>query len=204
MQKEGHEPGDKTCTYYTAGHLVSPLVCRGPWMSTVVLYCWCHSDRASVLSFLKSVPFLAMKYPFSIINRAVFRTATGSYAMERFYRRMMVKNVIMFMRTENTRRVNITLQSTNWKTISSYAWGVNMAFTDSFSLMYRVLVPHSLTVCRKPYINLLHLGSPPDCRQQPAHIHSTNGLNDVLSIYTGYFKKPLVLIKSTIILIMSA
>ena len=31
------------------GHLVSPLVCRGPWMSTVVLYCWCHSDRASVL-----------------------------------------------------------------------------------------------------------------------------------------------------------
>ena len=29
------------------GHLVSPLVCRGPWMSTVVLYCWCHSDSAS-------------------------------------------------------------------------------------------------------------------------------------------------------------
>ena len=27
-------------------HLVSPLVCRGPWMSTVVLYCWCHSDSA--------------------------------------------------------------------------------------------------------------------------------------------------------------
>ena len=26
----------------------SPLVCRGPWMSTVVLYCWCHSDSASV------------------------------------------------------------------------------------------------------------------------------------------------------------
>ena len=22
-------------------HLVSPLVCRGPWMSTLVLYCWC-------------------------------------------------------------------------------------------------------------------------------------------------------------------
>ena len=30
------------------GHLVSPLFCRGPWMSTVVLYCWCHSDNASV------------------------------------------------------------------------------------------------------------------------------------------------------------
>ena len=33
------------------GHLVSPLVCRGPWMSTVVLYCWCHSDSASVLLY---------------------------------------------------------------------------------------------------------------------------------------------------------
>ena len=29
----------------------SPLVCRGPWMSTVVLYCWCHSDDASVLLY---------------------------------------------------------------------------------------------------------------------------------------------------------
>ena len=29
-------------------HLVSPLVCRGPWMSTVVLYWWWHSDSASV------------------------------------------------------------------------------------------------------------------------------------------------------------
>ena len=29
------------------GHLVSPLVCKGPWMSTVVLYCCCHSDSAS-------------------------------------------------------------------------------------------------------------------------------------------------------------
>ena len=29
-------------------HLVSPLVCRGPWMSNVVLYCWCHSDSVSV------------------------------------------------------------------------------------------------------------------------------------------------------------
>ena len=33
------------------GHLVSPLICRGPWMSTVVLYCWCHSDSASVLLY---------------------------------------------------------------------------------------------------------------------------------------------------------
>ena len=32
------------------GHLVSPLVCRGPWMSTVVC-CWCHSDGASVLLY---------------------------------------------------------------------------------------------------------------------------------------------------------
>ena len=33
------------------GHLVSLLICRGPWMSTVVLYCWCHSDSASVLMY---------------------------------------------------------------------------------------------------------------------------------------------------------
>ena len=36
------------------GHLVSPLVYRGPWMSTVVLYCWCHSDSASVLLYFTS------------------------------------------------------------------------------------------------------------------------------------------------------
>ena len=33
------------------GHLVSPPVCRGPWMSTVVLYCWCHSESASALLY---------------------------------------------------------------------------------------------------------------------------------------------------------
>ena len=27
------------------------LTYRGPWMSTVVLYCWCHSDSASVLLY---------------------------------------------------------------------------------------------------------------------------------------------------------
>ena len=32
-------------------HLVSPLVCRGPWISTVVLFCWYHSDSASVLLY---------------------------------------------------------------------------------------------------------------------------------------------------------
>ena len=33
-------------------HLVSALVCRGPWMSTVVFYCWCRSDSASILLYL--------------------------------------------------------------------------------------------------------------------------------------------------------
>ena len=42
------------------GHLVSPLVCRGPWMSTVVLYCWCHSDSASVLLYFT---FLSHLFP---------------------------------------------------------------------------------------------------------------------------------------------
>ena len=39
------------------GQLVSPLVCRGPWMSTMVLYCWCHSDSASVLLYFTSFVF---------------------------------------------------------------------------------------------------------------------------------------------------
>ena len=38
----------KQGTLTPPGHLVSPLICRGPWMSTVVLYCWCHGDSASV------------------------------------------------------------------------------------------------------------------------------------------------------------
>ena len=42
------------------GHLVSPLVYRGPWMSTVVLYCWCHSDSASVLLYFT---FLSHLFP---------------------------------------------------------------------------------------------------------------------------------------------
>ena len=42
------------------GHLVSPLVCRGPWMSIVVLYCWCHSDSASVLLYFT---FLSHLFP---------------------------------------------------------------------------------------------------------------------------------------------
>ena len=39
------------------GHLVSPLVCRGPWMSTVVLYCWCHRYSASVLLYFTSMTY---------------------------------------------------------------------------------------------------------------------------------------------------
>ena len=40
------------------GHLVSPLLCRGPWISSVVLYCWCHSDSASVLLYFTCMPWL--------------------------------------------------------------------------------------------------------------------------------------------------
>ena len=31
--------------------------CRGPWMSTVALYRWCHSDGASVLLYFTMVYF---------------------------------------------------------------------------------------------------------------------------------------------------
>ena len=44
------------------GHLVSPLVCRGPWISTAVLYCRCHSESASVLLYLTSL--YSNKFPF--------------------------------------------------------------------------------------------------------------------------------------------
>ena len=40
------------------GHLVSPLLCRGPWLSIVVLYCWCHSDSASVLMYFTFSSYL--------------------------------------------------------------------------------------------------------------------------------------------------
>ena len=33
-----------------------PLVCRGPWMSTVVLCCLSHSDSASVLLYFTLIP----------------------------------------------------------------------------------------------------------------------------------------------------
>ena len=42
------------------GHLVLPLVCRGPWMSNVVLYYWCHSDSASVLLYFTLKVVLSM------------------------------------------------------------------------------------------------------------------------------------------------
>ena len=46
------------------GHLVSPLVCRGPWMSTVLLYCWCHSDSASVILYFTLACVFLMTRPF--------------------------------------------------------------------------------------------------------------------------------------------
>ena len=44
-------------------HMVSPLVCRGPWMSTVLLYCWCHSDSSSVLLYFTLVNIKYMYWP---------------------------------------------------------------------------------------------------------------------------------------------
>ena len=44
------------------GHLVSPPVCRGLWMSTVVLYFWCLSDSASVLLYFTLRSYLVDSY----------------------------------------------------------------------------------------------------------------------------------------------
>ena len=55
------------------GHLVSPLVCRSPWMSTVLLYCWCHSDSASVLLYF------TVKYIFIADNPDKCYSTAGVY-----------------------------------------------------------------------------------------------------------------------------
>ena len=47
-------------TLTSPGHLVSPLFCRGPWMSTVVLYRQRYSDDASVLLYFT---FLSHLFP---------------------------------------------------------------------------------------------------------------------------------------------
>ena len=46
-EQRGRPVASLQSSVYPPRHLVSLLVCRGPWMSTVVLYCWCHSDSAS-------------------------------------------------------------------------------------------------------------------------------------------------------------
>ena len=62
------------------GHLVSPLVCRGPWMSIVVLYCWCHSDSASVLLYftLKPPNQLLKQSTLEIVTKEFLRSIRGS------------------------------------------------------------------------------------------------------------------------------
>ena len=57
------------------GHLVSPLVCRGPWMSTVVLYCWCHSDSASVLLYFISYSHNNVLFCFISENKNVCKNS---------------------------------------------------------------------------------------------------------------------------------
>ena len=49
-------------------HLVSPLVCRGPWMSTVLLYCLYHSDSALVLSYFTFKPYCELLSKFSAMS----------------------------------------------------------------------------------------------------------------------------------------
>ena len=56
MAGAASQAGDADSSRY----LVSPLVCRGRWMSTVVFYCWCHSDSASGLLYFT---FLSHLFP---------------------------------------------------------------------------------------------------------------------------------------------
>ena len=60
------------------GPLVSLLVDRGQWMSTVVLYCWCNSDSASVLLYLTST-LLAWKWPSTTVKHSLKYIALLDY-----------------------------------------------------------------------------------------------------------------------------
>ena len=64
------------------GHLVSPLICRGPWMSTVVLYSWCNSDSASVLLYFTCRWFY---YQFFIEKGEKLRTNHTKYSRPSFH-----------------------------------------------------------------------------------------------------------------------
>ena len=67
------------------GHLVSPLVCRGPWMSTVVLYCWCHSDSASVLLYFTLITLQQHFNLQEIKNQVPFPSSLKSIAYFSFF-----------------------------------------------------------------------------------------------------------------------
>ena len=59
----------KQKTLTPPGQLVSPLVYRGPWISTVVLYCRCHSDSASVLLYFTLLQILTTCVIISSLSR---------------------------------------------------------------------------------------------------------------------------------------
>ena len=55
-------------TLTSPGHLVSPLVCRGPWMSAVVLCYWCHSDSTLVLLYLTLITQLHFQKQMTLLH----------------------------------------------------------------------------------------------------------------------------------------
>ena len=78
------------------GHLVSNLVCRGSWISTVVLYCRCHSDSASVL----------LHFTFHFIEYGVFLFIMTHSTFGEFYNKLHVYLIfslvfVIFNSTDN-------------------------------------------------------------------------------------------------------
>ena len=77
-------------------HLVSNLVCRGPGISTVVLYCWYHSDSASVLLY----------FTFHFIEYRVFLLIMTHSTFGKFYNKLHVYLIfslvfVIFNSTDN-------------------------------------------------------------------------------------------------------
>ena len=74
-------------------HLVSPLVCRGPWMSTVVLYCWCRSDSASILLYFTFSCVVFLLGNLQLVRRTsawLVANANYTYTIEPFDMRFLL------------------------------------------------------------------------------------------------------------------
>ena len=107
------------------GHLVSPLVCRGPWMSTVVLFCWCDSDSASVLLYFTLIaqisrpisPELVMFLDFWVSNipRYFCFAWYSSHRLISKSAKLQIKYLLLWRRTKHMTNVYWNTRTQNFR-----------------------------------------------------------------------------------------